>query len=168
CVFREPMGEWARVPYASRGGFGEHPPSPHWRTLMLFRLVAGGFALALLAGTVVADDKKDKDKGTTWTRESNRIDLTFLFTKDTLTATVMSGENGFVATCKITTDKDGVVKAKITKVEEKGKFPNLPKAGIEFSFKWKVNGDTAELSDLKGDDVEDAKGIVEGEYKKKK
>ncbi len=136
---------------------------------MLFRLVAGGFALALLAGTVVADDKKekDKDKPATWTRESNGVDLTFVFTKDTLTGTVMSGENGFVATGKITTDKDGVVKVKLTKVEEKGKFPSLPKAGIEFSFKWKEKGDTAELSDLKGDDVEDAKAIVEGEYKKK-
>ena len=57
---------------------------------------------------------------------------------------------------------------KITEVEEKGNFPNKPKVGIEFSFKWKAKGDTAELSDLKGDDVEDAKSIVEGEYKKKK
>jgi hypothetical protein len=83
-------------------------------------------------------------------------------------ATVLAGDNGFVATAKITTDKDGVVKATVTEVEEKGNFPMKPKVGLEFSFKWKANGDKAELSDLTGDDVEDAKSIVEGEYKKKK
>jgi hypothetical protein len=137
---------------------------------MLFRLVAGGFALALLATTVAAEDKKEKDKSdvTTWTRETNGVDLTFEFTKDTLKGTVLIGENGFVAKAKITVDKEGVVKAKITDVEEKGKFPGLPKVGLEFSFKWKVTGDKAELTDLKGDEVEEAKPIVEGEYKKKK
>ena len=78
-----------------------------------------------------------------------------------------SGENGFIATCKITV-KDGVVKAKVTEVETKGTFPTTPKVGLEFSFKWKADGDKAELSDLSGDGVEDAKAIVEGEYKKKK
>jgi hypothetical protein len=138
---------------------------------MLFRLVAGGFALALLATTVAAEDKKEKDKDksdvTTWTRDANGVDLTFEFTKDTLKGTVLVGENGFVAKAKITIDKEGVVKAKITDVEEKGKFPDLPKVGTEFSFKWKVTGDKAELSDLKGDEVEQAKAVVEGEYKKK-
>jgi hypothetical protein len=131
---------------------------------MLFRIV-GGFALALFATTATAEDKP---AATTWTHESNGVVITFEFTKDMLKGTVISGDDGFVATCKITTDKEGLVKAKMTAVEEKGKFPNLPKVGLEFSFKWKIDGDKAELSDLKGDGVEDAKAVVEGEYKKKK
>jgi hypothetical protein len=135
---------------------------------MLFRIVAGVVALSLLGAPSAADDKKDKPAATTWLRESNGVDLKFEFTKDTLKGTVMSGDNGFVATCKITTDKDGLVKARVTEVEEKGNFPGKPAVGLEFSFKWKVDGDKAELTDLKGDGVEDARGIVEGEYKKKK
>jgi hypothetical protein len=135
---------------------------------MLFRTVAGVFALALFTGLVAAEDKKEKDKPavTTWTRESNGVDLKLEISKDTMKGSVVAGENGFIATCKITMDKDDVVKATVTEVEEKGNFPNKPKVGLEFSFKWKVDGDKAELSDLKGDGVEDAKSIVE--YKKKK
>ena len=135
----------------------------------MFRLLAGGFALALLVAPAAADDKETKDKPSgTWVREASGVDLKLEFTKDTLKGHVLAGENGFVATGKITVEKDGRIKVKITEVEEKGNFPNKPKVGIEFSFKWKAKGDTAELSDLKGDDVEDAKSIVEGEYKKKK
>jgi hypothetical protein len=135
---------------------------------MLVRIVAGVVALSVLGGLSVAQDKKDKDKPAIWERESSGVNLTFEFTKDTLKGTVLSGDNGFIATGKMTIDKDGLVKVKITEVEEKGNFPNKPAVGLEFSFKWKVDGDKAELSDLKGDGVEDAKSIVEGEYKKKK
>ena len=135
---------------------------------MLFRTASGLLALVLVAGLAAADDKKDKPAATTWVRESNGVDIRFEFTKDTLKGTVTAGENGFVAKAKITTDKDGVVKAKVTEVEEKGSFPGKPAVGLEFSFKWKADGDKAELSELKGEGVEDAKTIVEGEYQKKK
>ena len=137
---------------------------------MLLRTAAGVFALALLTGAAAADDKKEKDKPavTTWTRESSGVNLKLEFGKDTMKGHVFSGENGFIATAKITIDKDGLVKATVTEVEEKGTFPMKPPVGLEFSFKWKVDGDKAELSDLKGDGVQDAKSIVEGEYKKKK
>jgi hypothetical protein len=135
----------------------------------MFRLLAGGFALALLVAPATADDKKEeKPAVTTWLRESSGVDLKLEFGKDTLKGYVFTGENGFIATGKMKIDKDGVAKVTITEVEEKGSFPNKPKVGLEFSFKWKVKGDTAELSDLKGDGIEDAKAIVEGEYKKKK
>lgn len=132
---------------------------------MLVRLVTGGFALALFACTVSAEDKPAT---TTWEREANGIDLKFEMGKDTMKASVFNGENGFNATCSIKTDKDGVVKVTVKEVKEKGNFPATPKVGFEFSFKWKVDGDKAELSDLKGEGLDDAKGLVEGEYKKKK
>ncbi|HSQ57724.1 MAG TPA: hypothetical protein VLM40_18525 [Gemmata sp.] len=115
---------------------------------MLFRIVAGTFALSLLGQTSIAEDKKDNPATTIWERETNGVNLTFEIGKDTLKGTVLAGDNGFVATCKIEVGKDGIVKAKVTDVE--------------------VKDDTAELSDLTGDGVEDAKPIVEGEYKKRK
>src|SRR5690349_2794243 len=99
---------------------------------MLLRLFAGGFALALLVGSAAAQDKKDK--AAAWEREANGVTLKLEFGKDTLKVTVFQGENGFVATCKTTTDKDGVVKATVTESTEKGNFPPTPKKGFEFSF----------------------------------
>ena len=73
-----------------------------------------------------------------------------------------------IVTCKYTVEKDGTVKASISKVEEKGNFASKPPQGLEFSFKWKVKGDTATLDDLKGKDLDEAKPILEGDYQKKK
>ena len=135
----------------------------------MLRLLAGGFALALLLNPVTAEDKKDeKDKAPAWEREVNGIDLKFEFGKDTCKLIVFNGENGAIVSCKTKTDKDGVVKATVTAVEEKGNFPPKPKVGFEFSFKWKADGDKAKLSDLQGEGLDDVKPILEGEYKKKK
>ncbi len=135
----------------------------------MFRLLACGFALALLLGTASADDKKDsKDKLVAWERESNGFDLKLEFGKDILKVNVFNGENGATLTCKTTIDKKGLVKATVTEVEEKGNFPQKPKIGFEFSFVWKVEGNTGTLSDLTGEGLDDAKPLVEGEYKKKK
>ena len=135
---------------------------------MLLRLLAAGFALGLIATAAPAEDKKDNPATTTWLREVNGIDLKFELGKDTMKASVFQAENGFVANCKITRDKDGTIKVKVTDVEEKGSFPAKPKVGFEFSFKLIEKGDAAELSDLKGENLEDAKPVIEGEYKKKK
>src|SRR5437870_15160 len=107
-------------------------------------LLAGGLGLALVlafgSGTP-ADDKKDKDKPAlsgTWVREANGLDLKFEFKdKDILEITVAAGDNGVVAICKYTVDKEGIVKGKITEVKEKGNFPGKPPKDFEFSFKWK-------------------------------
>jgi hypothetical protein len=137
---------------------------------MLYRLVAGGFALALLvaSGPAPAQDKKDKALGPVWEREDSGVTLKFELGKDTAKMTVALGENGFVANCKSTTDKDGVVKLTVIEATEKGNFPRTPKKGYELSFKWKAGDNTATLSDLKGEGLDDVKTIIEGEYKKVK
>jgi hypothetical protein len=136
----------------------------------MLRLFAGAPALALVLalGPAAADDKDKVTLSGTWTREANGLDLKLVFTKDTFKFSVFGGDNGVTATCKYTVEKDGTVKATVTKVEEKGNFPSKPPDGLEFSFKWKVKGDTAALDDLKGPDLADAKAIVEGDYQKKK
>jgi hypothetical protein len=133
------------------------------------RSLTRAFAVAVLALAVhsaAADEKKDKGKPASWTRETNGIDLKFEFGKDTAKYHVFAGDNGCVVTAKVKFDKD-VVTSEITDVEVKGNFPGAPKKGDKMSFKWVVKGDTATLSDFKGED-DAAKDIVEGEYKKKK
>jgi hypothetical protein len=135
----------------------------------MFRLLAGAFVLALLMGSAAADDKKDsKEKLVSWERETNGFDLKLEFGKDKVKVNVFNGENGVIITCKMTMDKKGLVKVTVTDVEEKGTFPQKPKVGFEFSFTWKVEGDTGTLSDLTGEGLENAKPLAEGDYKKKK
>lgn len=129
----------------------------------MFRLLAGGFALALVALSAGADEKKGPK--TTWVRETNGVDLKFEIGKDTATFNVFVGENGVVITAKLTKEKD-VVTAEFTDVKEQGTFPNKPKKGDKISFKWTEKDGVAKLSDFKGDG--EAKEIVEGEYKLKK
>lgn len=137
---------------------------------MLRVLPTFAFTVVLVAsaGSAAQDTKKEK-KGAlsgVWTREAGGFDLKFDFSgKDSFKLTVYKGTDGIVATCKATV-KDGVVKAEITKVDEAGNFPMKPPVGLAFGFKWAAKGDTAELSDLTGDNLDNAKPLVEGEYKK--
>lgn len=135
----------------------------------MFRLFVSGLALAVLAltGPVSGDDKKDKEKFTVWTREINGIDLTFEMGKTTAKYHVSSGDNGCVVTAKVKYDKDTVT-SEVTDVDVKGNFPNAPKKGDKMSFKWAVKDDVATLSDLTGEGTENAKNVIEGEYKLKK
>ena len=136
----------------------------------MVRLIASGLVLAVLvlvAGPTAAEDKKDKEKFTVWTREVNGIDLKFEMGKDTAKYHVFSGDNGCIITSKIKHEKD-VVSSEIIDVEVKGNFPGAPKKGEKMSWKWVVKDDVATLSDIKGENADDAKGVVEGEYKMKK
>lgn len=136
----------------------------------MFRLIAGGFALALVALTgasVSAEDKKEKDKPVSWVRESGEVKLTFQVGKETAKYVVAHGDNEATITAKVKWDKD-TVSSEVTDVTVKGNFPSAPKKGEKISFKWVVKGDKATLSDLTGDNVDGAKDLVEGEYTKKK
>ena len=133
------------------------------------------FASALLAAAVCltgsfADDKKEEKKPAltgTWTREANGLDLKFEFVnKDTLKMSAFAEDNGVIVTTKYTV-KDGLVTAKVTDVEVKGEFKNKPPKGLEVKFKWKVTGETATLDDFEAENLEEAKPVIEGEYKKK-
>lgn len=133
----------------------------------MFRLLVAGLALAAFAlSPVAAEDKKEKDKPTTWVKEVGDLTLKFEIGKETAKYHVFSGDNGAIITSKLKWEKD-VVTSEVTDVEVKGNFPAAPKKGDKITFKWVVKGDTATLSDLKGDGTDAAKDVVEGEYKKK-
>jgi hypothetical protein len=135
----------------------------------MVRLIAGAFGIALVLSAAAAQDKKETPATTKWEREAEGVVIKYEFGKDTLKVDVSQADNGAVFTCKTATDKDGVVKATVTESTEKGNFPPTPKKGFEFSFKWKVDGDKATLSEFKWEGADEAvRGIVEGEYKKKK
>lgn len=130
------------------------------------------FAVVLVASAGSAGQEKTDKKAAgptgVWAREAGGLDMKFDFTaKESFKFIAVTGDNGIVATCKYKV-KDGVVSAEVTAVDEKGSFPNKPPVGFEFSFKWLAKADTAELSDLTGDGVDNVKSVVEGEYQRVK
>src|SRR5688572_30705081 len=136
------------------------------------RLCAALAATLALGLTAPADDKKDdKDqplKGT-WVKDVEGNELKFEFkTKSELIVTVTAGDNGCTLTCKYEADKDGKFKASVTEVKEKGDFPSKPAVGYEFKGVFKIDKDTAKLSDFEADNADQVRAIVEGDYKRKK
>ncbi len=139
----------------------------------MFRLLSAVAVVALLGGVMLADDKKEDKKDVkpegVWTKEADQITLTLDFSKaDVLVVTAAIGDNALVITSKTTVEKDGTVKAKMTKSEVKGDFPFKPMDGYEFSFKIKIDGKKATISDYTANEGEEqGKNAVEGEYAKK-
>ena len=132
-------------------------------------------AVAAVAGFAVAEDKKDEKpalKGT-WTREHNGATIDLKFAKPGELALVVGlGDNTITVNCEYTLEKDGLVKVKVKGTEVKGMFPDdaKPKDGLALSFKFKVDGKKATLSDFEAKDLagkEGAKDALEGEYETK-
>jgi hypothetical protein len=134
-------------------------------------LVCG--ALALAGPSAVADDKKDgKDKPAlsgSWVKKEGELKLEFA-DKDTLKIAPHGNDDVLVIVCGYTLEK-GQVKAEVNgfegKDEAKEKVKEKLPVGSKFSFKWKVDGDTCTLDDVKGDHADLLKGHLEGKYGKK-
>ncbi len=128
-------------------------------------------AVAVVAGLAVAADEKKDDKAVlkgTWTKEVNGVTIELKFPKDgELVVAAAAGDNGVTVDCKYTVEKDGTIKATVKGTKETGSFPQKPKDGAEFSFKIKIDGKTAKLSNFESKDLEGANEVMEGEYSSK-
>ena len=143
----------------------------------MFRLLTSLVALTALTTLAVAagrlDDKKDDKKDDqpikgTWVKEADGVELVFTFkTKDQLVLKAAAGGNSMTATCKYTVEK-GTVSAEVTDVKEEGEFPAKPPKGYKMKFAFKIEKDTAKLSDYDAENKDEVRMIVEGDYKAKK
>lgn len=133
------------------------------------------FGVALLTGAAaLGQDKKDeKDKPAlsgTWMQKGGEVKVEFP-DKETMKIFPHGDSLAFVVVCKITVEKDGGVKAKVSELEGKEEIKEKAKAsipiGLEFRFSWKTKDGTAKMDDFKGDNVEHLKSHMEGEYEKK-
>jgi RNA polymerase sigma factor (sigma-70 family) len=152
----------------------DHHDHLHFLIHHLLDVVGFGPSETAEASASPAEDKKDdKNKPAlsgTWVRSSDGHEFKVEFSdKDVLKLSAFHGEKGVVITCKYTVEKNEPVRAKITEIEEKGIAvkETLP-VGSTFSFKWKVNGASATLDDIKGDHVELLKSHLEGQFDQKK
>jgi hypothetical protein len=139
------------------------------------RLLCALAAVVLVGGWVAADDKKADDKKAdapagVWVKKTDEgLTLQLDFSKkDTLVVTNSIDGKSLTITCKLAADKDGKWKASATKVENKDDFPVTVSDKFEMTFKMKVGKDAVTVSDFTANEHEEqAKGVVEGEYKKK-
>lgn len=133
------------------------------------RFLSAAAIVVAVAFSATAEDKKEAPelKGA-WTKTVEGAELTFKFAaKDKLIVVVEADGKSCTLICKLSTDKDGKHSAEVTEVTNKD-FPDPPAKGYKFAFKFKVEKDTAKLSDFEADNADQVKAIVEGDYKKKK
>jgi hypothetical protein len=141
------------------------------KTLNYGEVLACG-VLVLASLSAFADDKKDDKPALSgsWVKKDGELKIEFT-DKDVMKIAPHGNDEVFLVLCTYTVEK-GEVKAKITglegKEEAKKKAQEHLPVGFKFSFKWKVNGDTARLDDVKGDDVEILKSHMEGDFEQKK
>ena len=128
-------------------------------------------AVAALVGLAAAAQDKPKPdevplKGT-WAKAGD-IAIAFTFTTKTEgKCEVKAGGAGLTLTLKYEY-ADDKVKAEVTAVKEDGDFPHKVPVGYKMKFTIKKMGDdVVKISDYEADNAEEAKAVIEGEYKKK-
>jgi len=134
-------------------------------------LACGVLALASLAAT--AEDKKSDKPALSGSWGKKDGDLKIEFADKGVMKFVPHGDSAMLAiVCDYTVEKEGLVKVKVTAIEGKEEVTkkvqeHLP-VGFQFSFNWKVTGDTARLDGVMGEDVAMLKSHLEGDFEQKK
>jgi hypothetical protein len=145
---------------------------------MLPRILTCGAVLACGVLVLAGRPATGGDKGTkpslsgSWGKKAGELTIEFA-DKDVLKIVPHGDPAVLVVLCNYTAAKEGLVKVKVTgfegKEEVKKKVAGYIPVGLQFGFKWTVQGDAARLDDLtgKGDSIEILKSHLEGEFEKK-
>jgi hypothetical protein len=124
-------------------------------------------AALLLAGlTAQGADEKGRPVGK-WERSSGDTKIVFDIAADNMKVAISDSSGNSIKVEASYTVKDGVLSGVVKKVEKVGVDAG-PNEGDKFSFAFKVEKDQLTISDLKGPESEEAKNLVQGEYKKVK
>ena len=128
--------------------FSHHVDHMHHAFVHMLTQVGLGWGGGEVSAVESADDKKDDKPALTgkWERKEGELKLEFA-DKTVLKISPHGKDEIILFLCEYTTEKDGLVKVKITgfegKPEAKDKAKERLPVGTEFSFKWKVKGDAA-------------------------
>jgi hypothetical protein len=133
-------------------------------------LACGVLLLACLPAS--ADDKKSEKPvlSGTWGKKDGELKIEFA--DQGVLKIAPHGDSAMLAiVCKYTVAKDGQVKVKVTGYEgdedTKKKIAEHVSVGQAFRFTWTVQGDTAKLDNVTGENVEAFKSHLEGNFEKK-
>jgi hypothetical protein len=124
-------------------------------------------SLAAYVVSVQAEDAKAKRPTGTWEKKIGDNQIQLDIKEGSVRITVTTAEATIAVDADYGITKDGTIYGIITKVEKKGTCEG-PTEGDLFSFKYSLQNDVLNLKDLKGSrDSEEAKQLIEGEYKSK-
>jgi hypothetical protein len=100
----------------------------------------------------------------TWKKTVGEVTLSFQFKGRALHFSMTEGNKSLDAFADFGTSKDGFVFGRINKLDKNG-IDDGPEVGSLFSFRYEMTKDTLTVSELRGTDSEQAKNLVQGEYK---
>lgn len=127
--------------------------------------------VVLFAFPASGDDNKPEPTtlSGTFLRDTGDFTLNFTFEKkDVLTFKIMNSVgDGMAFVAKYTIDDKGKVEMTIRNSKKIGDFEETPSKGQVYTFTLKQAKDSLTLSDLNGEGADQARDIVEGEYKLK-
>ncbi len=134
----------------------------------MIRIFAFGVLFAALSlGNTIAAEPTSKNLQGTWVKSFDDFKLELTFTDNKLNISVAKGDAKFQLDTDYFAGRDGTVFGRIISVKEEGITPATEKGDL-FSMVFDVQAGKVIVKDLKGTNTsEDAKKLVEGEYKKK-
>lgn len=132
------------------------------------RMLAFATLFATLCFTnLTAAEPTTKNLQGTWVRSFDDFKLELTFTGNKLNITLAKGDAKFQLDTDYSAGRDGTIFGRIIAIKEEGITPATEKGDL-FSMALDVQDGKIIVKDLKGTNgSEDAKKIVEGEYKKK-
>jgi hypothetical protein len=102
-----------------------------------------------------------------WCKSTAEHEIEFTFKDSTLVITLKRGEDKLVVDCDVAVGREGRVFGTVVQVKEGGIQGGGDKGDL-FGFKFQIKGDSIQVNDLRGTNVnEGARNLVEGEFKKK-
>jgi hypothetical protein len=132
------------------------------------RKVTAALTLAVVFGFVAAaraDEAAVKKPVGTWERKVGDSEVQFLFKADGLRVVIKGGGATIDVEADYGLTKGGTVYGIVSKTKTEGTNDG-PSEGHLFSFRIAVDKDTLTISELKGTDNDEARKLIEGEYKK--
>jgi hypothetical protein len=137
----------------------------------MLRFVMAGFALAAFAVCVSQAQQEKQGKQPkiqlptgTWKKTAGDFNLTFQFKGRTLHFSMAEGDKKMDVVADFGASKDGHIFGRVNKIDRNG-IDGGPEVGDLFAFKFQMSQDTLTVSDLRGTDSEQARNLIQGEYK---
>jgi hypothetical protein len=129
----------------------------------MFRSALAVLVMAAAAECAVQAQQAAQISGT-WKKTAGDFSLAFQFKGRTLHFSMSEGDKTLNVFADFGTSKDGHVFGRVNKVEKNG-IDGGPEEGDLFSFRFDMTKNTLTVSNLRGTDSEQAKNLIQGEYK---
>ena len=130
--------------------------------------VAVFVAAFVCVATLVADEAPElKSLSGTWSKQAGEFEVEFAFKGEKLAISLKRGSDKLILDSDVAVSRDGRVFGRVAVVTEDGIAGGGDKGEL-FTFNATVSGKSVTVSELRGTNVsDDARKLVEGEFKKK-